>query len=200
MVWITDYCDGVEGRRPALGETQSDKPEGGSNRLAGFWYWLWPGRFFGWDGSWAFIENPSPVRLQTSHPSIHRPISLMIYWLIDPLIVLLTYLLIRLLALSLLFWLASATGHGSHTPPLLLGWKKLFPFTYAGWECILTFLVALPWDKISGLRHLVGINARLISYWINLYANEVFFLSWLWNLGHISPRLAPSHKADQVDV
>ena len=35
---------------------------------------------------------------------------------IDPSIVLLTYLLIRLLALFLLFWLGPATAHRSHTP------------------------------------------------------------------------------------
>ncbi len=92
------------------------KITGGGKRSAGFEYWLWLGRFFGWVGWWAFIESSSPVRLKTPHVSIHRSISLNINWLIDPSIVLLTYLLIRLLALSFLFWLVSASDHRSRTP------------------------------------------------------------------------------------
>ena len=54
-------------------------------------------------------------QIKDSHPRIHPSI--------DPSIVLLNYLPIRLLALFLLFWLGSATGHRPHTPTTI-------PFQY----------------------------------------------------------------------
>ena len=52
----------VVGEAGVTGKAESDELKGGGKRLAGFGYWLWLGRFFGWVGRWAFIESSSPVR------------------------------------------------------------------------------------------------------------------------------------------
>ncbi len=61
------------------------------------------------------FTNPTPpARFQTVQGAVQEGIP--VFRIIDPFIVLLTYLLIRPLALFLLFWLGSASDHRPHTP------------------------------------------------------------------------------------
>ncbi len=73
------------------------------------------------------------------------PISLTqapIHLSIDPFIVLLTYLLIRPLALFLLFWLGSACDHGPHKPT-----TTLFHYTI---DRTIYVLITWGWDDWGG--------------------------------------------------
>lgn len=74
----------------------------------GWIYWLDMARNISF---WCALNRELLARsldISTTHPRIHLPIS--------PPIVLLAYLLIRLLALSFLSWLGSATSHRSYKP------------------------------------------------------------------------------------
>ena len=97
----------------------------------------------------------------------------------DPSIVLLSYLLIRCLALFLLFWLGSATDHRSHTPITTL-FRYTLPFVHStvcklhciypppytppcvhSTMCILHHVYTPPW--IHSTLYTVWVEAKLRS-------------------------------------